>query len=161
MVPKKKRKHDWIIMDKVNKLNITTTTKQIFNNWRIYFQVDSCSDITQPNGNKIYEHFLTRKGATLYKSTSKLKWPTQEMPGIKHFSVWVNIIKTITKSSKTGNLKNNLGPWTVQPLIFREFKTLINYSHTAIVIHEYNTWWKLEKSHNIHSKVFLPEELRG
>jgi hypothetical protein len=96
--PTTKRKHDYNLMDKVNRLSLTVKEKQILNNWNIYFQVDTAADIVHPNGNKIIECFLNKVLVKQYTSTSKTAWPRQQMPIIQTFTIWSSILQTITKS---------------------------------------------------------------
>jgi hypothetical protein len=66
-LPTMKRQGDWAIMDMMNKLPISRAIKTIFNNWRLYFQVDTLADITTIEGNKIEDKFMNKKGKGIYK----------------------------------------------------------------------------------------------
>jgi hypothetical protein len=144
-----KRQNDFVIMEKVQDLDIPPIKQQIFNNWRLYFQIDSLSDITNANGEKIQEVFLTRQMAKNYISTSRLKWPKQQMPSISTFSTWVNIIRQISNTTNTNYLQTKLGAWIVPLTNYRSYKYLINHENTKLLIHENEDIWEIEKSHSV------------
>jgi hypothetical protein len=153
--PAKKRENDNIIMDIVTKLNMVKSKLQIFNNWRIYYQVDSIADVTNANGDCLQDQFINRKLALSYKSTSRLHWPQQAMPCIKSFSIWSDTIKQIIGTSTNGNLKVKLGAWLVPHYRYRYYNYLIHKTGSFIIIKEETTWRKSQQSHTGRSKVYF------
>jgi hypothetical protein len=55
--PQAKQQNDFLLMDTVQRLDMTNVNKKIFHNWKIYFQVDSMADITNANGTGIHDIF--------------------------------------------------------------------------------------------------------
>jgi hypothetical protein len=60
-VPIKKQANNVCIMDQVNQMQIPNHKKQLFNNWRLFFQVDTISNLINCSGEKIIKHFICRK----------------------------------------------------------------------------------------------------
>jgi hypothetical protein len=168
--PTMKRKHDFSLMDRVNQLDISKNKKQIFNNWRIFFQVDSVSDVVNASGNKIINLFLNKKLAYQYTSPSVLRWPIQGMHGTKTFAIRSSILKKITKSTKSGNLHNNIGAWIVTPTSYRNYKALVHYKLQHILVKEEQIWWIIKLSHKVQTIIYYanstkrklrPSDIRG
>jgi hypothetical protein len=108
-----KRVNDFVIMDKVCELDIPLSTKQTFNNWRLYFQVNSIADITNLQGDKIDPIYLNKKRVMCYVSKSRIRWPKQKVPNVKYFSIWINILKKVCEFKSDGTLTKKLGEWLV------------------------------------------------
>jgi hypothetical protein len=96
------REQDIILMDIVDSMNISVTKKRIFNNFRIYFQVNTLSELTNSQGTHIKPQFLSKYCTATYKPTSVLKWPNQKCPDNKYFTIWINIICAITGIDNKG-----------------------------------------------------------
>jgi hypothetical protein len=146
--PKKKRINDYLLMDRVCKLNISTASVKKFNNWRLYFQVQTGSDIIDYLGKNIQKQFITRKDAKYYKRTAKRNWPKQEMPHIRYFSTWLNILTIICKQD-FDNKTNKMGTWVVNPNLYRKYKVLINKNLLNLIVWSESEWWEMEKSHTV------------
>jgi hypothetical protein len=142
--PTTKRENDVVIMDKVNKLQISNSNRNIFNNWRLFFQVDSIADITNNYGDRIHV----------------LNWPQQQMPSDKSFSIWVSILRQITNCEKGKCIQNKLGKWTCNPSAFRQYDVLINSNSTCLIKKEADTWWKYDMSHEVRSKIYFTKKSR-
>jgi ribonuclease HI len=158
--PTMKRVNDINIMDQVNKLNIPTNTKQIFNNWRIFFQVDTLADIVNCSGDQILQQFINRKYLLSYISTSKLNWPQQQMPNEKLFSTWCSILRTITNSNKNGQILEKLESWIVNPHKFRHYNTLIHNNRETLLREENKVWWIYQKSHSVTTTAYYTRKTR-
>jgi hypothetical protein len=61
--PIKKREIDIIIMDEVVLLNCSPMYKRVFNNWIMYYQINTLSDITNCTGDRIEEVYLNKRMA--------------------------------------------------------------------------------------------------
>jgi hypothetical protein len=96
-VPSLQRENNCLIMEKVQRIDITNIHKKIFNNWQLFFQVDSLSDIMNINGTKFQEKFIQKKMVLNYTSTSVLNWPCQQMPSLHTFNIWTKTIKKLQK----------------------------------------------------------------
>jgi hypothetical protein len=59
-VPVLKRVDDFAIMDKITLLDIPESKKVIFNNWRLFFQVSTLSDMVNIAGDQIEERFIKK-----------------------------------------------------------------------------------------------------
>jgi hypothetical protein len=115
--PTKLRDKDIILMDEVTSLNISPDNLRTFNNWRMYFQVCTLSQITNMEGNVIQSSYSKKKECQTHISNSILRWPIQLMPSISIFHVWLNILNQILPFSVTGKLQEQLGCWIVKPLL--------------------------------------------
>jgi ribonuclease HI len=157
--PTLQRENDFIIMDKIIQLDITKTMKQIFNNWRIYYQVDSISDVSNIKGNRIEEKFLTIAGASSYISNSVRKWPNQQIPSLQTFPLWAKLLQEISDSSADGNI-SNLGSWVVDPKTSRTYTAYRHSTNDFIIMQEGTAWWKMVKSHSASTKTFFVKSSR-
>jgi hypothetical protein len=114
--PEKKRINDIVIMDQVVQQTYKSAHQRIFNNWRMYFQINTLSDLASNTGDKIEEGYLNKNLAGNYEQNkSKLKWPIQQMPHLDTYKIWKTAITQIVKCNNLGHLQLKLGPWTVQP----------------------------------------------
>jgi hypothetical protein len=76
--PRKPRANEMLIMDSTKLLNKTKKEQQLINNWRIYFQLNSISEITNYTGNQRNKKFLVQLLAINYTTKSQLRWPIQK-----------------------------------------------------------------------------------
>jgi hypothetical protein len=74
---------DIIIMDEVISLDISIGKKRLFNSWRLFFRVNTLSEMTNSQGTHIKEKFLNKYGVDTYIPSSLLKWPNQKPPASK------------------------------------------------------------------------------
>jgi hypothetical protein len=95
-VPEKQRVTDIIIMDKAVTMDLSVLKLKQLNNWRLFFQANSLSDIATNEGDKIRMEVLQKKQIK--------QWPYQEAPDLSTFSVWSLTIKQISKCSNNGHL---------------------------------------------------------
>jgi hypothetical protein len=154
--PIKKRKHDFVLMDKVAMLQIPNWTKRLFNNWRLFFQVESLSDITTLDGENIDGRYSNKKFVKEYTSTSKTRWPNQQHPNVKFYSTWWKIIKTIVDCDSKGRLRVPLGLWEVVPTLYNEYNVLMHQSTDFMITKDSkNIWKKSTRSHTVRSKIFF------
>jgi hypothetical protein len=109
--PKKMRAHDIVLMDQLMEYNVSEPIKIIFNNWRLYYQVNTLSDMTNCYGDRIQEKFLKRNHILSYTSDSTLRWPNQEPPDGQYYRIWIKYIQLVTNCDSTGRLVNKLGTW--------------------------------------------------
>jgi hypothetical protein len=80
--PKLLRQDDFFIMEKIDQLNPSKRDAIIINNWRVYLQVLTLSDITNAAGDRISGEIYNRNQVHKWSSKSRLKWPHQKMPPI-------------------------------------------------------------------------------
>jgi Reverse transcriptase (RNA-dependent DNA polymerase) len=136
-VPKLLREHDIILMDIVRYLPIPPIHKKGFNNWRLYFQANTLSNITNNSGTKIEEVYFKRREVINFRSNSTLNWPIQQQPSLCTFRIWVNTLRMITNFSDTGELHQHLGAWTAPPTSAIRSTTLIHKNKTNMVSWNY------------------------
>jgi hypothetical protein len=98
--PKILRKNDEMILQQIMGYTDNKKARQIINNWRIYFQVNSISEITNITGDKIQKKFWQKNEVKRYRSNSKLRWPLQNHPNLCNYKFWTNYITNITDSDK-------------------------------------------------------------
>jgi hypothetical protein len=108
-LPPLARYNDKFIMEELNDNNSSKATRITINNWRMYFNVITISDITNFSGKQIRSVFLDKKEVKGYKSKSKIQCPNQIMPAIDSFHIWVQYTIQITQCSKSGVLCQRLG----------------------------------------------------
>lgn len=111
---KTSRQNDKFIMDEIRKIDLPKKKLQIFNHWRLYFQVSRLSDITNASGDKILNRYIFNPDEVIaYKhSKSILSWPHQGKPDKESFSIWKNILQHIFELNEN-RLPNvfKLGSW--------------------------------------------------
>jgi ribonuclease HI len=148
-LPTIKREGDFALMDRVSVMDLNHSSKIIFNNWRLYFQVETMADVANIEGNKIEARFLNKKLIKDYKSETKHRWPQQKMPHIKHFNIWVKTLKRICNMNECGFISKKLGNWLVIPAFHRDYKSLIHITTNNVIMKDdINTWTMFEKSHS-------------
>lgn len=103
-VPAVTRVNDIVLMDAVAKLDISMSKKRSFNIWRMFYQVNTLSDMTNSQGTHILPSFLNKYGVDTYTSTSVLQWPNQQAPSTKYFTNWLHILRAATGIDKNGKL---------------------------------------------------------
>jgi hypothetical protein len=140
--PKLLRQHDKILMDKVEKLEITPMKKQIINNWRLYFQVLTISDLTNCKGDIIRQEFIEKRRAINYEQKkSKLRWPIQQAPSEKTFHIWIATIRNICNCNQNNELRPKLGNWKVNPIEYINHKYWTTKQHDILVSKSNNDTW--------------------
>jgi hypothetical protein len=149
--------NDIILMDSTTKLQIPPNKTQIFNNWRLYFQVISLSDITSPCGSCIKPKYFDKKKCqdVGISNRSKIRWPNQQMPCLKTFNIWKSIISEIGQVTIDGKLRNKLGNWTVNPSIYRKYSVLMHTSTNQLIKqYKQGQWAVVERSHQMQNYVY-------
>jgi hypothetical protein len=140
---------DYMLMDKLPSMDFSQRERGIINNWRLYFQVTSCSDITNAHGNQIVKRFRVfgsdDEDAT---GTSALNWPIQAKPGRHSFRLWKKFLQRSTGMDAQGNLRQKLGAWTgTQNDSMRQFKFYLDtdtdllYVRNHLVFHAHKCNW--------------------
>jgi hypothetical protein len=136
---------DFFIMEKINRITITNRDRIIINNWRIYLQVLTLSDLTNNTGDKILPHYLFRNKVHEWSPKSKYKWPHQERPPLDTFRIWKKYIVRITACDSCGNLiTTRLGDWFPDWNKTIRIKSAINiHQDTLIVFCDLLQSWKI------------------
>jgi hypothetical protein len=127
------RKNDKNLMDTVDALSITKTKKQVFNNWRLYFNVINLSDIANAVGDTIIKEVLIKKEVANYIHRSTYRWPKQDRPHMSTFSIWKSILRYVFGVSSSGTLQQKLGEWKQHPVEKIKFQYIANPSKTKIL----------------------------
>jgi Reverse transcriptase (RNA-dependent DNA polymerase) len=156
-LPKLLRDGDIVIMDEVNKLVILPSKKEIVNNWRLYFGINTLSQMTNYNGDKIMDRYLKKKDVlhTEVKSVTPIKWPVQEMPCIKTLPIWRNTIEIISGCDKDGNLGHKkLGKWFPNHHNDILIYSLIHYTRDHIITRFHNQWKLHQKINNLYNTYY-------
>jgi hypothetical protein len=131
--PELQRENDKIIMDEVLKLSISSSTRQTFNNWRMYMRVNNFSDITSNSGDSILPEYLDKNNIHRQDASSKLLWPNQVQPDISTFSIWTSIIRQITGYASNRQF-TPMGEWKVSPHKYRKYTCLLHNTNQYILI---------------------------
>jgi RNase H len=143
------RTNDIILMDLVDTLDISVTNKRIFNNWRLYFQINNLSELTNSQGTHILGKFLSKYNVNEYKPTSTLKY----------FTIWINTLRLITGIDKAGKLPTKLGKWLTATThhIPTNINYLINKNNQFIAVRDQTTnlWASHLLSHQKRSTYFF------
>ena len=100
-------------MSEINKLNLSKQQKIQINACRLYLQVATLSDITNPDGRSINQHFIEVKKPI--QPTSTIRWPNQPLPSNQACKLWKKTINTVFNISNQNILPNNkiLKEWIV------------------------------------------------
>jgi hypothetical protein len=157
--PELSRKNDLNIMEGALKLNMTRDQLQIFNNWRIFYQVINLSAITTMDGTKIRNEFLTKKECNNYKPISQIRWPNQEMPHKSTFPIWRRTIERISQCKQNGVINSTLGEWIKNPKQAINIKTGISEDHKYLLVRQQEGKWKkirmknISRGKNYYSKI--------
>ena len=108
--PRVKRLHDTFIMDHIMYSNLSRQKINMVNKVRLYLQVETVSDISNSDGNKIDKSWL-QEGQK--PSTSTGLWPDIKKPSEKMWKAWRAAVKILTHGD--GNLRQQLGRWVHVP----------------------------------------------
>jgi hypothetical protein len=87
-VAKPLRTNDKVIMDYLEDLELTKPQQKIFNNWRLFLQITTLSEIVSLDGVKIRNEYLDNNLITTAISQSKLRWPHQITPHSDTMKIW-------------------------------------------------------------------------
>jgi ribonuclease HI/Zn finger protein HypA/HybF involved in hydrogenase expression len=146
---KPQRTNDLVLMDIVDGLEVSTTIKRIFNNWRIYFRVNLLSEISNTKGTHVMGKFLSKYNVKEYMPTSTLQWPNQPHPDLKYFTIWINILRQITGIDTRGKLpvRRQMGRWLSQSTnnVPTNVNFLINKNNQTLAVRDTST--KLWSTH--------------
>ena len=131
------RNNDRSIMSEINNLNLPKQQKIQLNACRLYLQVATLSDIVNPDGRTIDQHFLAVITPIQPKST--IRWPNQHLPSHQACKLWKKIIRNVFNISNQNILPNNnqLKEWIV-PYSSRQMSHRWNYSKVQNEIYELN-----------------------
>jgi amino acid permease len=125
------REKDYTLMSRIHKFSESKQQQSTINNWRIFFQVSTLSQIVNFSGDKIQQSVFNRKYVDSFKQKSRLRWPIQKRPYLSTFIIWTNYIQHITSCTTNGKLPHNIGNWTEDPSTTIEISTWIHrdFSH--------------------------------
>jgi hypothetical protein len=85
--------------------------EKLFNNWRLFYRINTLSDMTNSQGTHIQPRFLNIYGINTYQSSSLLQWPNQVAPSAKYFTNWLHVLRVAAGVGKDGKLNRPLGRW--------------------------------------------------
>ncbi len=152
-LPTKETLHDIILMDEVINLNLSKTDKKIFNNWRLFFQVISLSDILREDGNSI-DGFFTQIPTTRNNNRwkSNLSWPNQKQPHKRYFSIWTNTIEYLfNKSRSVQSIYTSKNDWLHHPKMSRnQWETYFSKAQNCVYKQKFNSTL-YTKYHYLHN----------
>jgi hypothetical protein len=158
------RSKDVIIMDIVDQMEVSTTIKRIFNNWRIFFRINVLSELTNAQGTHISGKFLSKYCVADYIPTSTLQWPNQKSPHLKYFTVWINILRQIFGIDNRGKLptRMRLGRWLTKTTynVPSNVNFLINNNNQTVAVRNTcnNLWYSHNISHQLRSTFFYHKD---
>jgi len=112
------RQHDRFLMEDFLDYGIPRHHLEKLNACRMYLNVTTLAEITDHTGATLLPQVLSSytnpipKGLTNI-STSRLQWPTVQIPGATCWQYWTKMLRTLyTGSAKGTNLRQPLGNWT-------------------------------------------------
>lgn len=112
--PKLNRANDIKIMDRTMGADLPLKHIRTTNNWRLFFLVNSLSDMTKAIGDKVHHKFLQHNQESEHSQTSNLKWPWQQQPSNKSFNIWKRLITKYLPIDNKGRIRGKqLGKWLV------------------------------------------------
>jgi hypothetical protein len=111
--PSKLREQDKILMTAFLSLGLSNTELKLVNNWRIYFQINTLSELCNPEGACIQSCFFKNRQQSQYPrvNSSKLQWPQQGMPGKRGFSLWLKCLRSCFNMDHNGRINYRFGTW--------------------------------------------------
>jgi hypothetical protein len=74
-------------MDEVLHLNMSNSDKKTFNNWRMYFQVCSLSQMTNHSGKNLNTWLYKRTEVINFVPNFNINWPIQQRPAMTTFRI--------------------------------------------------------------------------
>ena len=122
-VPQLERIHDQSLMEVFSTMSPKLSKNQIryVLNWRLFFQVQTLSDICNAKGDIILDIYLKYPSSDNIKTLrpdriSRVEWPYQPHPTSKStFSLWVRCLRQCFLHQSGNKLRQPLANWTVSP----------------------------------------------
>ena len=116
-VPKNKRQNDVIIMEAAHSYTEKINVLRCINNWRIYFQAITLSDICDGQGKQILEPYREYREVGNHQKyrKSKLNWPRQDQPNKDSFKIWTRFLQRMLGMQNKRIIRNKLGTWLETP----------------------------------------------
>ena len=112
--PLGKRDGDEYIMETITKHNISQRELMIFNECRLFLQVETLSDMSNGEGIRISECYY--KGRRDPHRISNIEWPNIRRPNVTKWIIWQRWLDEIwCKEKSLHTLHHALGPWRHQP----------------------------------------------
>lgn len=149
-LPRLEREGDCFLMEKIMLLKIKKRDIRICNNWRLYFQAITLSDIVTADGRFVQDIYwrCSDAGNNQHSNSrrSTLNWPHQQQPHRKTFAIWKKCINLAFNLGNRQQLPIPLGPWMVPPKesnnkwqYYLEPDSLVLYGATARDIYDLHT----------------------
>ena len=116
-VPKHKRQNDVILMEAAHSYTEKFSVLRCINNWRLFFQAITLSDICDGQGKQILEPYREYREVGNHKKyrKSKLNWPRQDQPNKDSFKIWTRFLQRMLGMQNKGIIRNKLGTWLETP----------------------------------------------
>jgi hypothetical protein len=156
--PQLLRYEDFFIMQKLDTIQISKRECIVVNNWRIYLQVLTLSNIANAAGDKIRPEFFDRNCVGDWEPTSKLQWPNQDRPPINTFCIWKRFLKKMTGCDNLGYLSNSkLGAWKPGYDTTIQVRAVIHTNHRSMATFcdVTKTWTKYNFTSRRYSYFFF------
>ena len=112
--PKISRSNDKLLMDEAGRYTSNIKHLKWINNWRLYFQALTLSDICDGYGKQIQSKYRNFKDVTTNTTTrtSKLLWPKQAKPNATSFAIWKQfLVAAFGMQGAGGEINNKLEEW--------------------------------------------------
>jgi len=126
-----KRTNDKYIMEEIVTYDISDKELGIFNECRLYLQIETLSDMA--NGKGTYFSSCYYRGRRDDQRISKFTWPSMKRPNVTKWMIWQKWLDKIWCVNRScQNLNTTLGPWLCQPTqswkwYFEELRTRLYY----------------------------------
>ena len=113
------RKYGKSIISEVSKLNLSKQSNVQINACRLFLQVATLSDISNPDVKTVNYHFF--EGTKPLSPSSTLRWPNQPPPSPKAWHLWRRILRKIFNINENNSLQihQHVSQWIV-PHSFRQ-----------------------------------------
>ena len=109
----KLREHDVVLMNAFDNLKINTNELRMINRWRLFFNVNTLSEICTPDGSKIHDKYLNIKQilSNDKENVTKWAWPEQGQPGKRGFALWKKCLQQSFQIQNNGRINHQFGNW--------------------------------------------------
>jgi hypothetical protein len=134
---------------------LTSKETKIFNNTRLFLQVNNLAEITNNEGTFIHPQFVTQtppKHRITINGISKLGWPAQPPPNRRMWRVWKKGLRIYCHPSST-ILKERLGHWL--PACNTQRQWLATELSSGQILVKDRIW----KNTSINTQTYTPTDL--
>jgi hypothetical protein len=114
--PQTPRANDAYLMDVFRKLPYKTSELRLINNWRLFFKVNTISDLCNAQGTQVdvqYRQYTEILEHNKHQRATRLNWPRQSRPGKLGYKYWRDALTKGLFMAPNGKLRKPLGHWQI------------------------------------------------